>query len=427
MPLSDDKIKMVARVFALAPGDALHRLELVLGRARTADPTLEPVHALAAAESRRRRMVAEVFEPLTPMTDKVALPRRALLSRRRLDEAWRVLAEADPDLAEQAGAAINRVRRDEAPAPVLDEACLRAADLVGESDPTLAGLLRLSPVLRRVQRRLGDWTRNLSGENVAAMRLAFKDALEISEEAGPVFWEAVFAMLDEPWHVIRLISAAIDRPSDRYLADSELAGLCERLLDDIDERVAALKRFDPERGEVGGVGEAASVLVATQMIAEFEEWLALNRQGPWGQRIGEQKKALSLTMEARLREIEPAVAAALPTQPARGAGKSVRPVPKLAADPHPLLVNRAEALLALMEEARGAAAAGGFASLRAKTIETMEKRLDPYCDDLIEVLRGGQNDEPERVRAYLEIAARFTGMIRGPQSAQLVRRRAAAA
>ncbi len=428
MPLSQAKIELVERVFASAPDEALRRLESLLTTARRADPTLEPVLAIAAAETMARRIVAEVFEPLSPLTYPAAPPKRPLIGRGQLSKAWRAAAFADPDFAERTARAVRAPRDDEAPVPVeYNQACARAAEAVAEKDPDLARFLRLTPVLRSVQHRLLSWAHNLTGERIASVRLAFKDALAVDEDAGPAFWEAIFAMLDEPWKIIRLISAAIDRPGDRFLAASELAPICERLLDDIDGRVAGVKRFDPNQGDLAGATLAASILIAVQEIGEFEEWLALKKDGPWGQRITEQKRGLALGMEARLRETEPAVAAALPTQAGRGAGRSVRPSPKLSSDPEPLLVARADALLTLIEESRGAAGAGGFGALRTKTMESLEKRLEQYCDDLLDLLHRGDVEDTDRIRAYLEIAARFVGLVQGPQNAQIVRRRAAAA
>jgi hypothetical protein len=319
MPLSQAKIDLVASIFAAAPDSALHRLEGVLMQARAADPSLDPVHAVAVTELESRRIVATVFEPLLPMAQAGGQPKIQTLKVRQLAHAWRSVALADPDLTERAGRAVQAFRGDGPPPPEFDAVCLSAADLLDDDDDELARLLRLCPVLRAIQPRLAAWTRNLTGEHIASVRLAFKDALAADENAGAALWEAIFAMLDQPWQVIRLISAAIDRPSDRYLASSELAGIGERLLSDVDARIASLKRFDPLQGEAGAAAEAASVLIAVHEIAEFEEWLVLNKEGPWGKRIGDQKRNLAVCMESRLRETEPAVAAALPTQPMRGA------------------------------------------------------------------------------------------------------------
>jgi hypothetical protein len=424
MPLSQAKIQMVAGIFAVAPDSAMHRLESLLMQASAADASLEPVHTLAAAENEARRIVATVFAPLLPMTVPATAPKRQTLKFARLISVWRDLVKDDSDLAERTGWAV-RGYRSEDPAPIeFDNLCLHAAVVVRESDPDLARLFALCRVLRTIQNKLPAWTHNLSSEHIAGVRLAFKDALTVDEDAAPAVWEAVFAMLPQPWQVIRLISAAIDRPSDRYLAASELADLGRRLLDDIDDRIGSLKRFDPSRGEESGAAEAASVMIAVQEMVEFEEWLALAKDGPWGQRIVEQKRNLALCMEARLREAEPAVATAL--QAGRGGAKS-RAFPKLTDDPQPIHVTRAEALLTLIEEARGAAAIGGFGAARSKTLEALESRLDQYCEDVLELLHKGGEVDPDRCRAFLEIAARFVGLVKGPQGAAIVRRRAAAA
>lgn len=421
MTLSAEKCGQVARLFAVAPDDALHKLSGLLATARRADPTLEPVHAIASAEAELRRIVSAIFDPLLPLT--VARGGAPRIARSALTELWRRTAAQDEGLAERVLVLVRGSAPDGEVAPEYDQICQLAAQQT--EDEALARWLRLAPVLRRVHGRVHAWTRNLSGESVAGVRLAFKDALAVDEDAGAAFWEAVMAMLEEPHRVIRLISAAIDRPSDRYLAGSELSHLGGGLLNDIDARIAGLKSFDPMSGCAAAEAAAESVATAVQVIGEFEEWLSLAKDGPWGQRIANQKRALAQAMEARLREVEPAVAAALPTQAVRGAGRSVRPVPKLAAPPSPILIARAEALLTLMDRARSSANAGGFASARAKLIESLEKRLDQYCEDLLDALRHG-GDEDDHARAFLEIAAGFTGLVRGEENAQIVRRRAAA-
>jgi hypothetical protein len=409
MPLTEAKIALVAKIFAAAPSAAVDRLESLLGLAQVSDPSLEPVYSIAAEEAGARRTLAVVFSPLLPLIGPATPPKRALLTMRQLRQGWNSLLAGDPGVAQCAAIAARKPQPIDDPPQEFDLACRRAAELV--NDPELARLLRLAPVLRALQPRLPGWVRSLTGETVAAIRLAFKDAIDTDEDAGPLFWEAIMSMLDEPWRVIRLISAATDRPSDRYLASSELAGL---------------KRFDPAGGAGAGATAAASVLVTMQVIEEFEQWLAMKKDGPWGMRIAGFKEAVSVIMEARLRETEPAVAAALPTQ-GRGPVKTVRPSPKLADPPQPMLIDRANAFLVLLDKGRGAANPGGFASARSKTVEALEKRLDQYCDDLLDLLHRKDAEDLERVRAYLEVAADFYLRVKGPEAAQIVRRRAAAA
>ena len=164
---------------------------------------------------------------------------------------------------------------------------------------------------------------------------------------------------------------------------------------------------------------------ATQSINEFEQWLAINREGPWGSRLGGQKRALALAVEARLREVEAAVNAALPIQPMRAAARIVRGAPKLADGPDARAVLKAQALLALLCESRVCASYGGFGSVRTKVVEALDSRIDQYAEDLLDLLHDHSGPPAETVRAYLDVAAEFLGLVREPKAAEIVRRRAA--
>ena len=41
------------------------------------------------------------------------------------------------------------------------------------------------------------------------------------------------AQMAHPWMVLRIISAVMDKPSERYLRDSELGGFAERVTDNV--------------------------------------------------------------------------------------------------------------------------------------------------------------------------------------------------
>ena len=107
--------------------------------------------------------------------------------------------------------------------------------------------------------------------------------------------------------------------------------------------------------------------------------------------------------------------------------RTLRGVPRLSHDPEPAQVEKAATLLTFMNEVRASAAAGGFASARAKALEVLEHRLDKYVEEVLEEIRAEDGVDVGRARAFLEIAAEFCGLARDEKSAQIVRRRAAAA
>ena len=217
------------------------------------------------------------------------------------------------------------------------------------------------------------------------------------------------------------------RPADRYLATSEMASFGERLMNDLDARLAAITTFDAEQGSGAGSAVGAAVRTSAIEVQEFEESIELSPQGPWGSRLIRLRRALALAIEGRLKMVESEVGAALPVQrPARS--RSTRGHPQLTEDPDPRLVTRARAYLMLMNQSKAAADRLGFGALWNKVAEGVHGRLDTYVEDLLEKLRNVEECEnPDRVRHYLDIAAEFLGLVSDDKTAQIVRRRVAAA
>jgi hypothetical protein len=219
----------------------------------------------------------------------------------------------------------------------------------------------------------------------------------------------------------------MDRPGEAYVSGSELASFGERVLADIDRRLGEVTAFKSTAGRQSAHAAAQAVHIAVIEIAELEQSFALTPDGGWGRRIARQKKTLAASIEAHLKETDSAVALALPTQTVRLGPRTLRGVPRLTHAPDAALVETAASLLTFMSEVRSSAAAGGFASARAKTLEVLEQRLDKYVEEVLEEIRADDGVDPLRARAFLEIAAEFCGLARDEKSAQIVRRRAAAA
>jgi hypothetical protein len=436
----------VRQLIEQAPDAIMRTLESALAFSARQDRSLAPVQDMIGQEILDRRTRGLIFGPLVPLCEppRDTLPRTSF-PRNSLAATWRALKIIAPQDTATAVRTFATLRGDDEFPEIFDVLCRRAAKAIRGREPAFLPLiemldahgkdatrlfahsLALVPLARRALERLPVWARTLSGEHAAAIRLAFRDAVAIGDDAGPPFMEILFGHLEEPHQVLRLISLVMDRPSDRYLAGSELASFGERLLVDIDRRIEQVRRFDPSRGLEGGVALADSITVATAIIHEFEQWLAIARQGPWGSRLASHKRALAMAVEARLREVETAVGLALPAQPVRSSNKKLRGPPKISADPDAELVVRAQGYLAFLCETRTTAGYGGFGAVRAKVVEALDPRIDQYAEDLLELLHNGEGGPVERVKAYLEITAEFLGLVRDPKAAEIIRRRTAVA
>lgn len=441
--LSATQITALRGVIEMAPDAAVERLE----RSLREDPKgLAPVRELVQAEGEDRRARTAVFAPLLPLCGPAgAAPRTLDLPRDLPARLWRGLKLADPRKVEAAVIMSQRLTPpDGGGAPIFDGLCraaaqgLRAhanAEFAAAAEALDAGragdaelvarLLDIAPIARSALQRLPEWLNHMNEDAAAAARLAFKDATEVAEDGGLRLMEVLFAHMGEPSRILRLVSAVMDRPGESYVAASELSGFGDRVLEDIDARIAEVMALDPEAGPDAGqkAGQAASTAVS--QFIEFERGVDLARNGPWGQRIGKQKRALAAAVESRLKQAVRAAGEALPLKSkARGA---VRGMPNLANPPEPRLVRRALTLLAFMDAIRAAAAAGGFGRPRAEAAEGLSAQIDLYVEDLLDTLHAGDVEVEPRARAYLAIAADFLALVTDEKAAEVARRRAAAA
>lgn len=438
--LSEVRLGAVRKLIEQVPDRTIRTLESVLASSG-GDRSFAVVSDMINAEKIDRRLRASVFAPIAPLcAAEGQAVGRLVFPARALQLAWQGMKAVDPELVDRALRDAGMLRPDDDYPTAFDDICRRVvagleadeaafaplAETLGDAKAAFVRSLSLAPLARTVLPKLPVWVRTLSNEPAAAIRLAFRDATSIDDDAGPAFMELLYGQLEEPWQVLRLISLVMDRPNDRYLAGSELAAFGERLLAETDRRVEVIRRFDWRRGREAGLDAAAAVQFAVTVVAEFEQWFSIAREGPWGRRIAAQKRSLALAAETRLKEADAAVAAALPINMSRLAIRTIRGEPDLSEPPSPQAMCKAEALVTFVCETRTSAANAGFATQRAKVVDALDARIAHYADDLVDKIHSCEGDV-DRAREFLDVAAELLGLVRDPRAADILRRRAAVA
>ena len=416
-----------------APDSVLRRLEHALSDDAVRDGPLGSVWMLVDREAKDRAIRGTVLAPITGLFGGPL----AQFPSAHLARLWRHLKAAHPGAVAHAQMSACAYNPEDVDPGAFDAICaLAARDLEADIRPeALAGFdaarlspaLALAPIVRRCLPHLGDWLARMDQERRAAARLAYRDSVAVAPDAGPLFFQMLASRMGEPSQILRIISAVMDRPSERYLASSDLASFGVMVMDAIDGHLKAVRGFDTSGGEAAGRAAGRAVHQAATAIAELEEAVQLNKDGEWGKRLAGQKRGLALSVEGRLKEIEAAVGQALPVQALRYSARLVKAAPKLSADPDPRAVGHAMSLLAFAEEVRSSADTGGFGATRARILEAVDRHIDPYVEDALEHLRSDEVEVPERVRAFLSIAADILTLSKDEKTAQIVRRRLAAA
>ncbi len=436
---------MLKGLLAASPDDVVRGLERAVCKEGSSG-SLAAIGAMIEGEVATRSVRAHVLAPVKGLFRVRHADSRLAFPIPALSLLWSALQADKPDWVKQAQDACYYIDPEEPSPQIFDVLCsraaggLRAAEMPGyvaviamlEADrrgsaQALIMALDLAPIVRPPLLRLTDWLQRMSDDRRASARIAYKDAGAVGEGGGPLMFEMLASHLKHPCQILRVVSAIMDHPGERYLAASELASFGERAIDAIEAQVTLLKTLKPGMGPGAADQAAQAVQRAVETITELDQSVQLYRDGPWGQRVVKLKQTLASTVEQRLHEIDDAVKLALPMQKLRYSARLVSNAPKLDEPPDDGALKLALGLLAFSEAVRGCANDGGFAGVRGKVHETVGLRIDRYVEDVLEQLRLGDAIDPHRAQEFLDVAAQLMTLVRDRQAAGVVRRRAAAA
>lgn len=437
--LSEEKMGAVRALLAVAPDSLLSHIGVAL--IGWGGPAASQVRKAADEERADRELRAVVFQPVLPLfharSDGLS---SVILPTGLLGKAWGQLRRHDPDLIEECREAAEAWCTGDPTPPVYDRACATAAwrlrdafqtapDADRELAEEFAAYLDLAPVVRRAVKRLSEWLGRPTEAGQAGFKLLVKDAVEARADAAPRLFELIFGQLDQGWQILNLAAGAVgkERPADRFLAESELAVIGERLLVDAEARVERIRTMEAKGGAAAAKGVGADIARVCQVLDAFDKYVELSRDGPWGKRVFAARKNLAEAVESRLKQVEDALLDALPVVPVRHGMKVLRYAPRLDRDPDLAASAKARALFALLDEARLGASVAGYGALHAQVLTDVEKLIDTYVEDLVEEIPELTGAPLARAELFLDIAAELLEKARGPKPAEIVRRRAAAA
>ncbi len=433
------KLQIIRMLVETAPDSALRSLEMALSGVGSTG-SLAQVRGLVEGETSERSARNSILAPLAPLC-AVRGPGYVSFPTRTLSLLWKALKATAPQRVEEAAAQCNPWDLEHGAPDVFDELCKMAARGLRDPDQAafdavrdlgvteeLGHCLDLSTIVRQALPKLSEWVSRMSSERAAAARLAYRDACKIREDSGARLFDILAAHLPDDWRILRVISAVMERPSDRYLASSEVSAFGERILADIEESIDQIRTFDLNKGEKMAREAALRAQRVALQVTEFEQSVDLNKDGPWGRRLIRYKQQIAKEVDLRMSGADKELAEALPTRPISFlAGKGGRGVPKLAEAPHEDLIRRASAILAFIADLRPCAAQSGYGATRLKTLEKLNARLDQYIEDVLYAARTGEGGDPTIAQQYLDITAGFIVYTRDEKTAEIVRRRAAAA
>jgi hypothetical protein len=206
-----------------------------------------------------------------------------------------------------------------------------------------------------------------------------------------------------------------------------MAVFVNRLLAEVEARVARIGAFRPAAGVDPGPQIKADVTWCAETLAELDMTLQLDPQGEWGTAAREARARINRGLSNTLRSTDKVLDAVLPLMRVKTAGRMTREAADLEQPVPAEAVQTAVALLTLVGAMRTAAQIFGIESQRSQLVQSVIERVTTFVDLTIEALNAGEVEDEGRVLAHIETLAKLLLLIDATEPARTVRRRAAAA
>lgn len=438
--LTESQGKIVRSIVQTVPDSGLGQLTAVLS-AQMGEHTMADVRDIVMVEMKDRKVRAIVFSPILSLCTK----NQPGKSQSRFPFAlptllWNALTDRAPKLMAQARDMAARWESEDLLPYIFNQACDEAIDGLQDNDPVFAlvieclnktspsavrdliGFLRMAPLLRDVLLELPLWVSRMNPDDALSVRLAYRDAANLASDGPARLFEVIYTNLDAPWAILRIISAALDRPTDQFVANTDLGLFGELLLEQVETLVETIDEVSLDEGLSAGNAIATAAKNIIFITTGFEDNLVLGKNGPWGRRIARSKRDLTNSCEALLNQVEALLPRALPIASAAKNARALNRTPNIGVVPEPTAEARLEAILVFMAAVRSIASVSGIGVLRTRVLTETQEFLEYYAKGAVALLTDF-NVPTEAARARILATAKYVALVHDEATAEQLRRR----
>jgi len=425
-------------LLAQCPDVALRAVSAAV--ASTAGSRAAEMRALIGEELRYRQRCEKALEPLVPMfrarADGIVA---TTFPSHILPRLWRAASAHQPDLLRHLDG------DDPASTAAADRFCKAAAGVVrdqpeliwppgGDEAARQKGLddltacLELAHLARRGLPSLEIWLRRPDDDQIAELRLLFKDCAGARIDGAPRVLEMLFAHLPDAVLILRIVTlTSLVAGRDGFLSESEMSGFVDRLIGGVDLRAGRIKAFKPgaDLAEVDSV--IADFNWCAGVLGELDVTLSFDPRSAWGKSVRDARATIAGRMSSLLREADKAVTRALPMERVQFGGRMAREMPRLSTPVDGPAVDAALSLLRLVGSACGPASIFGCEGDRKTLVVALGDRLLDYADHALRMIHEGVVEDETHAFGLIELAALCLDRIDAVEAARTVRRRAAVA
>ncbi|MBB5744629.1 hypothetical protein [Brevundimonas variabilis] len=292
----------------------------------------------------------------------------------------------------------------------------------------LAGVCDLASLAARGLPSLTVWIGRPNEDQLAELRLLVRDAAAVAPEGAQRLLEILFAHLEDPSRILRLVvHASTAAGREIFLFDSELAVFVTRLIKTVEDRVARISTYRGDGGPDPFAVLRDDIAWCATVLNELDLTIQMQPGGVWGKQARDARLRVNATLHKLLSKAEATVEKALPTAKIQGSGRIARTTPMLDVAVPSEAREAALASLALVRAVRSSASVFGSETLRYKVLQTLTDRLATYADQALDRINRNDVANVEQARQIVLMVADFLTTLEAIDEAKTVRRRVAVA
>jgi hypothetical protein len=275
-----------------------------------------------------------------------------------------------------------------------------------------------------LQREIARPLPTLTDSHVWKLREIYNRVVQTVPDAAPYIAVVAMQRLERPWEALKLPMNISRQTQETMIANTDMGMVGEILFSDLEQYTAVIRASRPQVFDAEKLVKnlAGFTALSTGMVKAIE----MRRDGKWGQRLFNDRKAVAEVMEGLMERAEREIAAALPTVKSGSYAGGPR-VPDLTHGADPDRSARALHYVKLIVGCRSFAAAASFGAANKDAFDQAAVAIKAYIEDLLKEMRAAEGDRRVYADQFFSLCVEIVKNLFSNEEAEILRRRGRAA
>lgn len=297
-------------------------------------------------------------------------------------------------------------------------------DMAVEDAREIALMLSIGKEIVTLQHEIPRPLPTLTDDYVWKLRDIYDRVVQSVPDAAPYIAVVAMHRLERPWEALKLPLQVSRQTQDTLISSTDMGMVGEILFGDIEQYTTDIRAARPQGFNAE---ELINNLIGfTTLSTGMVKGIEMRRDGKWGQRLLNDRKAVADVMDGFMERAEKEITAALPTIKSGSYAGGPR-IPDLTHGLDAARSARALDYVKLIAGCRSFAAPASFGASNKEAIEQVSVAIKSYVEDLLKEIRAADGDRRTHADQFFSLCVEIVSSLFSAEEAELLRRRGRAA